>query len=613
MKKLLTVLLSFVMLFSLCAGAVTLDTAESAAEVKSEEAVAEVQETALDIPTEDPYYGNVLNGATGKNGGVFFNKKLNTDETTVNVGTTEATYAYNNANNCMVIAGAGYSGIVTINAVFFDGTTETVKVQLIGGEKWRPGLNLITGTTDTFAVNSEYEAGLAFTFDPDTGVVADPFTGEGYALYLGGVANIRYPVITSKMTQQIEAGRSVLTVFDYSGKWNNFWIIGQPNVPFNDLSCALKQNTGEWLNVVTATSKGGKNFTVTRFQTDAGSTGAKGPLYLDNIAFIPYYKATYMNADGSVLATEYFLRDAAGKIMTAYTPNKTAEWTGEGKKLLTGWSTTEGGEVTETVALANADITLYPVFEDAYTVSFYGFDGEVAKEDVVLAGEYAIDYILADENGKYFEGWKVEGTDEIVTSVNVEADVKLYPVYTAKAEDAVENVEGNEMRFDVVDGNVVSSIRFKAVISASERNAADEYGFIVTRKTFLDTMAEKAANGEAVETDLTFDFKFGGNNLFAYGAAYVADSDLDLNLGEDENGAVTFAAALSGIKNNDANHANEVMVARPYVKFTNNGKQYVFYGAKASASLVDVAKSVDTTNLPENYKKNIEDIVALAK
>ena len=59
MKKLLTVLLSFVMLFSLLAGAVTLDTAESAAEVKSEEAVAEVQ-AELSIPTSDPILGELV-------------------------------------------------------------------------------------------------------------------------------------------------------------------------------------------------------------------------------------------------------------------------------------------------------------------------------------------------------------------------------------------------------------------------------------------------------------------------------------------------------------------------------------------------------------------------
>ena len=274
-----------------------------------------------------------------------------------------------------------------------------------------------------------------------------------------------------------------------------------------------------------------------------------------------------------------------------------------------------------------------PANQKDYTYQYIYFDNmsvmpyyKVTYVDV--DGAESVEYVLYDAEGKLLTSYTPNGTKFAsgVTSYKLSEDGEVYSIDTPvalKNEDVViyavadaetpGTVSTQEMRFDVVDGNVVSSIRFKAVISASERNAADEYGFIVTRKTFLDTMAEKAANGEAVETDLTFDFKFGDNNLFVYGAAYVAGSDLDLNLGEDENGAVTFAAALSGIKNDDANHANEVMVARPYVKFTNNGKQYVFYGAKASASLVDVAKSVDTDKLPENYKKNIEDIVALAK
>ena len=55
------------------------------------------------------------------------------------------------------------------------------------------------------------------------------------------------------------------------------------------------------------------------------------------------------------------------------------------------------------------------------------------------------------------------------------------------------------------------------------------------------------------------------------------------------------------------------MVVRPYVKYVNGDKEYVFYGNSMSSSLADVAKAVDTSALPENAKANIEAIVALAK
>ena len=253
-------------------------------------------------------------------------------------------------------------------------------------------------------------------------------------------------------------------------------------------------------------------------------------------------------------------------------------------------------------------------FENYYTVTYYGFDGEVLNSEDVLAGEYALDFVLEDVNGKYFEGWALEGTEETVTSVNVTADVNIYPVFVDKTE-AFENVEGNEMRFD--GENATASIRFKSVITAEEKNAADEFGFIVTRKSFLDAMASKAENGEDVETDLTFDFVYGENVLFVSGMAYQKDENGNVTtekiVEETADGDSVFATVLTGIKNDDADQVNETMVVRPYVKFTNNGKQFTFYGATAENSLVGVANSVDATELPENVKASIEAIVALEK
>jgi hypothetical protein len=163
------------------------------------------------------------------------------------------------------------------------------------------------------------------------------------------------------------------------------------------------------------------------------------------------------------------------------------------------------------VALENEDIALYPVYNDLYAVSYYGFDGMVVKSEKVLAGEYTLDYVLADENGKYFEGWKVEGTEETVTSVNVTANVNLYPVYTDKTE-SLETIEEQEMRFD--SKNATAAIRFKSSITAAEKHEANEFGFIVTKKTYLDKMAELAASDNTLETELTFDFKYKGADLF---------------------------------------------------------------------------------------------------
>jgi len=328
------------------------------------------------------------------------------------------------------------------------------------------------------------------------------------------------------------------------------------------------------------------------YNTYSGKIGEQG--WIGQSSFKSHHDyVVQATAGGDVLGTK-----TAGKVYIA--PD-------EGKWGVIG---TETYCDEEAPVAASTSIT----FENYYTVTYYGFDGEVVKSEKVLAGEYELDLVLEDVNGKYFEGWKVEGTEEAVTSVNVTADVNIYPVFVDKTE-AFENVEGNEMRFD--GENATASIRFKSVITAEEKNAADEFGFIVTRKSFLDAMASKAENGEDVETDLTFDFVYGENVLFVSGMAYQKDENGNVTtekiVEETADGDSVFATVLTGIENTNADQVNEIMVVRPYVKFTNDGKQFTFYGATAENSLVGVAKSVDTTELPENVKASIEAIVALEK
>ena len=173
-----------------------------------------------------------------------------------------------------------------------------------------------------------------------------------------------------------------------------------------------------------------------------------------------------------------------------------------------------------------------------------------------------------------------------------------------------ETVETQEMRITQENGKLVSAIRFKGVVTAKQRNASSEYGIITTRKTFLEAMGENA--------ELTFDFYYGDKPLYAYGAAYALDEEgnvvADKVAGIDgETGDVTFAAALTGIDSTNAAQVNEVFVARSYIKYTNGDKTFTFYGNTEENSLVGVARKVDTSVLPDDYKTEVEDIVKLEK
>ena len=105
--------------------------------------------------------------------------------------------------------------------------------------------------------------------------------------------------------------------------------------------------------------------------------------------------------------------------------------------------------------------------------------------------------------------------------------------------------------------------------------------------------------------------------MFVYGAAYALDENgeetVNKSIGSDEDGNILFAAVLTGIANDNADQVNETLVARPYVKYVNGDKEYVFYGETAENSLVGVAKAVDITELPADVKTHIESIVALEK
>ena len=185
---------------------------------------------------------------------------------------------------------------------------------------------------------------------------------------------------------------------------------------------------------------------------------------------------------------------------------------------------------------------------------------------------------------------------------------ETFPTIASKASLITRRLEETGWIVIDVDGeNVVSSIRFKGFVSASNQSKANEYGFIATRKTFLDTLG----------AELTFGLTHEGKDMYAYGAAYALDENgeeiVNKSIGSDDDGNIIFAAVLTGISNDNADQVNEILVARPYIKYVNGDKEYVFYGETAENSLVGVAKSVDTTELPDDVKTHIENIVALEK
>ena len=129
---------------------------------------------------------------------------------------------------------------------------------------------------------------------------------------------------------------------------------------------------------------------------DAENAAAANPLntYIDNFGIYPYYKITYVDGAGETIETLQVLRGEDGEFLREYTvkSDNYPEWDvkdGTVRECI-GWAVTPGAadEVTE-VALENADITLYPVWEttEYLTASADSSNASAGKSITVTAIE----------------------------------------------------------------------------------------------------------------------------------------------------------------------------------------------------------------------------------
>lgn len=154
----------------------------------------------------------------------------------------------------------------------------------------------------------------------------------------------------------------------------------------------------------------------------------------------------------------------------------------------------------------------------------------------------------------------------------------------------------------------VTGIRFSASVSASLKASALEYGFIVTRKSVLDTIG-KTAN------DLKFDLTAEGyetSKLYASGVAYQKDDEgnvlVDKQYDVDTKGNVTYTAVCTGIPK--ASYS-ESIVSRPYIRIAMYGKVVTAYGKAVTTSMKEAAQAVKDAGgaAYEDNKAAIDDIL----
>lgn len=179
---------------------------------------------------------------------------------------------------------------------------------------------------------------------------------------------------------------------------------------------------------------------------------------------------------------------------------------------------------------------------------------------------------------KYFDGnvksLKISGNTVILTLASDAAEFEIPSLVSADGEATSAAVtiitDLDPKTADEIDySEVHSGIRFKASVTAEQKGQAVEYGWIVARKITIG------------DSELTFKLDNSTGKTFVSAIAFGKTTDnevIDKWLTNDGS-TIVFSGVVMGIPEG---MENDVIVARPYIKYTQSGD--VFYGtAKESA------------------------------
>ncbi len=334
---------------ALFAGAVTLDSAEPNAD-------ASLQSPAvLDYRT---FYVDANSVYTLVEGEIV---------TDIDLGNSKAIYDEETGT----ITGTGYAGTVIVTTQ----DSGTIEINFRGATKWLPGLNILTGTTASYDGETEKSAELTFTTDK-TGttrgnfqVDKDPSNEANTVIQLtksSGQASMT--IYTKNSFETIPNERPVQVAVDYINPgFDSYCLInGTTGTQYKTLGLT-KNTNGSWerKSVGKGTAlKTDKDMTSIGLQFGPKDETVTAPVYIDNIAYIPYYKITYNFENGST-QDDYVLYDSNAKLLTEYTIPENITDSSDGL-VFVGWTDTYGGsEALEKVSLNYADVSLYPVFKNA--------------------------------------------------------------------------------------------------------------------------------------------------------------------------------------------------------------------------------------------------------
>lgn len=254
-----------------------------------------------------------------------------------------------NGDGNYTLAGTGKNGRVTVGGI---------TVQFYGSTSWRPGLNVVDGTTGTFGF--DFGSDNAKFFHDNSA----PFVSGEEIVLPGSSSNNKWPsvFITKVVSPKIGIERPIAVSFKYKGNITNLWVMnnwagnGQKYGTISD-ELTITEEDGWFDAFYFGTQESATKAETSCLMIEPALKSVSDTLYVDDVSVMPAYKVTYLdNADGTtVLAEDYVLFDAKGNVLTAITP----DFTLEGLEQALSVSLTKDGPAVNSVPAAYEDVTFY--------------------------------------------------------------------------------------------------------------------------------------------------------------------------------------------------------------------------------------------------------------
>jgi len=332
----------------------------------------------------------------------------------------------------------------------------------------KPGLNMAGG--QTYAWNFEESADKSmnnmdfFTNSIASEIAENPLkdsvnsSDSVMRLYRSGEGT-NYPSSSFNLTEPFETERPIHVSFKYYKTYTpladeagaistNLWVMVNnagyiaKSIGEYDINAGWKQYSGlvDFTKAFSASNSSvlfkDKVKAIILEGSVPGNDGTTS-LYFDDISFIPSYKITYMQNDGSddAVFADYVLYeddDVTKPMVTKYTVDDTVEPKERYKYKFLGWSTDKNATTAEKavteVALDNEDVVLYAIWEEDTTLPDevtlkWDFETADTRTWYLNNGGYEVKY----ENGMYV----VDTTNRINTS-----HIK-HPDFTAESEETL--------------------------------------------------------------------------------------------------------------------------------------------------------------------------------